>query len=445
VRPGALSPAAASLDDAFAVAMARFGPFEPAPFLAAAVSGGPDSTALALLASAWAESRGGKVVALTVDHRLRPESEAETAEVAATMRARGIEHVTLVRERALAGNLQQAARAERYRLLGEWCRERGCLHLLLGHQAEDQAETLLLRLARGSGVDGLAAMSAELELDDLRVLRPLLGIGRARLLAYLGEQEVSFVEDPSNATKRFARNRVRAALQRPLSPPGRETERGSAPERALAAEGLSVARLLVTARNLGRARAALELGVDALLAECAALDPAGFALVDEARLGKAPAELRLRALARLVTTIGGRAHPPRLERLERAAAALGEARTLAGCGLLPWRGRLLVCREAAACAPPLALAPGVRARWDGRYALELRPDAPPGLRVGTAGRGWPGALPGAVKETLPALFDLEGAVEVPHLGYRRAGSETLLKTFVWRPEIGLTRAGFTVA
>jgi tRNA(Ile)-lysidine synthase len=443
VRPGALSPATASLDDAFAVAMARFGPFEPAPFLAAAVSGGPDSTALALLASTWAEPRGGKVVALTVDHRLRPASEAEAAAVAATMRGRGIEHVTLVRERPLAGNLQQAARAERYRLLGEWCREQGCLHLLLGHQAEDQAETLLLRLARGSGVDGLAAMASQVELGDTRVLRPLLGIGRARLLAYLAENDAPFVDDPSNATARYARNRVRSALARegPLSPPGR----GSNAERVLAAEGLSVARLLVTARNLGRARAALEMEVDALLAECAALDNAGFALVDAPRLIEAPAELRLRALARLVTTIGGRAHPPRLERLERAAAALGEARTLAGCRLLPWRGRLLVCREAAACAAPLALAPGVRVRWDERYSLELRADAPAGLRVGAAGRGWPGALPGAVKETLPGLFDLEGAVEVPHLGYRRAGSETLLKTFVWRPENGLTRAGFTVA
>ena len=139
MRPGALSPATASLDDAFAGAMARFGPFEPAPLLAAAVSGGPDSTALALLSAAWAKPRGGRVVALTVDHRLRPESEAEAAAVAATMRARSIEHETLVRERPLSGNLQEAARAERYRLLGEWCRQRGCLHLLLGHQAEDQA------------------------------------------------------------------------------------------------------------------------------------------------------------------------------------------------------------------------------------------------------------------------------------------------------------------
>ena len=424
MRPGALSPATASLDDAFAGAMARFGPFEPEPLLAAAVSGGPDSTALALLASTWARSHGGRVVALTVDHRLRPESGAEAEAVAATMRALAIEHVTLVRERSLAGNLQQAARAERYRLLGEWCRERGCLHLLLGHQAEDQAETLLLRLARGSGVDGLAAMSAEAELEDVRLLRPLLAIGRTRLLAYLAGQDVSFVEDPSNATPRYARNRVRVAL---------------------GGEGLSVGRLLATARNLGRARAALEGRVDALLAECAALHPSGFALIKEDRLRRAPAELGLRALSRLVTTIGGRAHPPRLERLERAAAALGEPRTLAGCRLLPWRGRLLVCREAAACAAPLALAPGGRVHWDGRYTLQLRIDAPEGVSVGAAGRGWPGALPGAVKETLPALFDLEGAVEVPHLGYRRAGSETLLKTFVWRPENGLTRAGFTVA
>lgn len=165
----------------FARAMAALGPFESAPRLALAVSGGSDSMALALLASAWAEAKGGEATALIVDHGLRRGSAAEAGRVRAWLRARGI-GCRILRWRGAkpAANLQAAARAARYALLTGWCRKAGILHLLLAHQQDDQAETLLLRLGRGSGLDGLAAMAPLASGADLRLLRPLLDFPRAR-------------------------------------------------------------------------------------------------------------------------------------------------------------------------------------------------------------------------------------------------------------------------
>src|SRR5689334_21506590 len=145
----------------FADLMAPLGPFEARSRLAVAVSGGRDSLALALLAAGWCRSVGGEVVGLTVDHRLRPGSGAEARQVGRWLAAAGIAHHILVRRDELAaGSRQAAARAARYALLGDWCRRQGVLHLLVAHQQEDQAETLLLRLGRGSGLEGLAAMPA---------------------------------------------------------------------------------------------------------------------------------------------------------------------------------------------------------------------------------------------------------------------------------------------
>lgn len=144
----------------FAAAMAPLGPFEREPRLAVAVSGGPDSMALLLLAQEWAAARGGRVSALTVDHGLRAELSAEAAQVAQWAGLLGVSHVALtwIGDKPTA-DIQAAAREARYCLLEEWCAASGVFHLLLAHHRDDQAETFLLRLARGSGLDGLAAIA----------------------------------------------------------------------------------------------------------------------------------------------------------------------------------------------------------------------------------------------------------------------------------------------
>jgi tRNA(Ile)-lysidine synthase len=432
----------------FAELMRPFAPFEPQPRLAIAVSGGADSLALALLADAWARDRGGAVTALTVDHRLRPEAAAEAVQVGAWLAARGIAHRCLVWEAPSARRgVQAAARDARYRLLDEWCGRNGVLHLLTAHHRDDQAETLLLRLVRGSGVDGLAGMAPVAERAACRVLRPLLPVPRARLAATLHAAGQEWLEDPSNRDPSYARVRLRhgAAL--------------------LAGEGLTAERLAATATHLARARTALEDAVAMLLARAVTLHPAGFARVDAAVLLAAPAETALRALAATLTTVGGADYPPRFERLERLHRALAEGfaarhtsgggRTLGGCRLLPRRDGLLVCREPAAMAPPVAAAPGASVAWDGRFRLRLPSNAPDGLVLGGLGRDALASLPAlnrrflppAVQASLPVLRDRKGVVSAPHLRYVRKEHEegvAALGTLFFRPTRPLARARFTV-
>ena len=267
--------------------MARLGPFEPSPTVAVAVSGGPDSMALCLLADRWARRQGGSVLALTVDHRLRTGSAEEAATVAAWLADRRIVHRVLPwRGRSAGGSVQAAARTARYGLLEQACGEAGILHLLLAHTLDDQAETVLLRLSRGSGVDGLAAMAGVRETANIRLLRPLLDAGKPRLRATCRQFGQDWIEDPSNSAPQFARGRLR---------------RVSA---ALEQEGLTADRLADTARRASRARSALDGGAAELLGRAAAVYPEGYATLDRARLMDAPEELALRALSRCLIAFG---------------------------------------------------------------------------------------------------------------------------------------------
>jgi tRNA(Ile)-lysidine synthase len=354
----------------FAALMAPFAPFESAPHLAVAVSGGADSMALVLLAARWAAAQGGHVTALTVDHKLRAAAAEEARQVARWLAPRAIAHAILAREAAADGrNIQAAARAARYRLLEGWCAEAGVLHLLLAHHREDQAETLLLRLARGSGLDGLAGMAAVVERPACRLLRPLLTLPRARLCATLEAAGQAFIDDPSNEDMAYARVRLRRMA--PL----------------LAEAGLGPERLAAAAGRLAGARSAVERAVAGLLARSALVHPAGFVALDRGALLAAPREVGLRALAAVVTAVGGALYPPRLERLERLhaalAAGLGGGRTLGGCRILERRGRTLICREPAAvaapAAAPLSATPG-RSRWCLIWAMSGRASMPAGCR-----------------------------------------------------------------
>lgn len=433
----AATPVAAAEFDAL---MTSFAPFERAPRIAVGVSGGADSLALTLLADSWVRPRGGALFAITVDHRLRPRSTAEAAQLGAWLGARRIAHRVLVWDGPRPrGGVQEAARSARYRLLEEWCAGNGVLHLLLAHHRQDQAETLLLRLARGSGLDGLAGMSRIVERASCRILRPLLEIPPARLLATLEAERQPWIEDPSNQDRAFARVRLRQSI--PL----------------LAEEGLTTERLAATAGRLGRARAALEGGVAALLGKAAALHPAGFAQLDVARMAEAPDEVGLRALAAVLAMIGGTEYPPRLMRLERlyhalSTKTLGRGRTLGGCRVLPRRGAVLVCREPAATAPPVAAHPGTLIAWDGRFRLALAASAPSGLQLGALGaaptESAASALPAPVRTTLPALLnERREVVAVPMLGYAKNGYNgpwlAASRTF-FRPTRPLTGSGFTV-
>lgn len=432
----------------FSGLMDRLGPFEPEAHLAVAVSGGADSLALALLLQAWAPARGSRVTALVVDHGLRHDAAAEARETVRVLSEQGLQAQLLrVRGPRPRANVQAWARAARYRLLTDWCARHGVLHLVLGHHMDDQAETLLLRLGRGSGLDGLAGMAPVVELRDVRLLRPLLEVPRAALEATLRARGLTWIEDPSNRDRAHRRVRLRQLND------------------ALAGEGLTAARLAATAAHLARARAALEAAVADLLARAARPDPAGFLWLDPEPLIGAPQEVRLRALARSLMMVGGADYTPRLAslmRLEaRLLAGLRRGATLGGCRILPRKGRLLVVREAAA-ARPVRVEPGQRLHWDGRFDIRLRRPRTGargrGLSLGPLGSaGWTALaglaapagrdrVPAAAGPSIPALFDHRGPLEVPLLGYRRSprGSK-LLHCCGFSPHNTLTSVRFTVA
>jgi tRNA(Ile)-lysidine synthase len=424
-------------------------PFESRPHLAAAVSGGADSMAMALLLDTWVRARRGTLSVLTVDHRLRPESGAEARAVGRTLKAHGIgQRILTWKGDVPAANLQAEARRIRYDLLEDWCARHGVLHLVLAHHREDQAETFLLRLGRGSGLDGLAAMPAIQERAALRLLRPLLPVPKACLQATLRARGIDWIDDPSNRDTRHARVRMRKL----------------APD--LAAEGLDSARLAATARSLGRARAALEETLAAFLLTSVSLRPEGYAILSPSAFAQAPEEIALRGLARVLGVVGGGAYAPRLESLEHLLARLREgvreglprAATLGGCRILPRGGKrphILVARERRGL-PVLPLASGRTLRWDGRFDLTLsRKSSSSELKVGPLGahriaadspiRTLAGAIPAAATAGLPAVSDAKGLLVVPQLAYQRPGTNALsVVKCRFAPQNSLSPATFTV-
>ncbi|MEJ8574089.1 tRNA lysidine(34) synthetase TilS [Microbaculum marinum] len=352
-------------------------PLAAAAGIGLAVSGGADSLALMRLAADWRHRLHPRLpmMVFTVDHALRPEAAAEAAQVAEWARAAGLEHATLVWEGAKPrADIAAAAREARYRLLVEACAAHGLSHLVTAHHRDDQAETLLMRLARGSGVDGLAAMPEASDWRGVVHLRPFLGTAKARLGATLARFGQTWIEDPSNRDDRFARSRIRALM----------------PD--LAKEGLASQRLAETARRMRRARAALESAAADLHRAVVREDPAGFCRIDREAWSSAPEELGLRVLARLLMGIGGTDYPPRLERLERLYGDLTceteapAAATLNGCRVVRSPETVLVLREAGRVGLPvvsLDAAPGVV--WDRRFRIDRAGAPAKGLTVRALG------------------------------------------------------------
>ena len=315
-RPSALRERANVRPDLAALIAAALGrPVAPDERIAVATSGGPDSLALLSLAAA---AFPGRVTALTVDHRLRLAAAAEAASVAAQCAARGLPHVTLVRDGAdFASNVQARARAARYALMGDWCAAHGHGLLLTAHHADDQAETLLMRLNRASGSDGLAAIRpARLLQAGVMLVRPLLASRKADLAAIAADDGWHVVDDPSNHDLRHDRTAMRALLS--------------------ATPALDVAALAASAAHLAADAGALAWAAD--LAWAGRVREADGALLVDA--GGLPAALVQRLLARAVETLAGR--PVRGGDIARLAARLGEGAsgTLAGIVARPgtiWR------------------------------------------------------------------------------------------------------------
>ncbi len=274
-------------------------PLRDEPALLLAVSGGPDSTALLLMA---AEGAGPKLFAATVDHGLRPESAAEAAAVGRLCARLGVPHATLRWEgEKPRARLQERAREARYNLLGAEARRVGARVIVTAHHLDDQAETVLFRLARGSGLAGLAGMAARTRRADIEIARPLLAIPKGELVAYCVARDVAYADDPANKDPRFARPRLRGLAA------------------TLAAEGLDAKALARLARRAARVETALARQTEAAearlrLIETGRCDARALAAEPEEivrrlltlGLGPAPFEAMERIASELVAAIAER-------------------------------------------------------------------------------------------------------------------------------------------
>ncbi|MFT4012343.1 MAG: tRNA lysidine(34) synthetase TilS [Paracoccus sp. (in: a-proteobacteria)] len=366
------------------------------PRLGIALSGGGDSMALMHLAHDWG---GARLFAATVDHGLRPESAAEAQAAASSAAALGIPHRTLCwRHGEVAGNVMAAARQARLDLLSAWGWEMGLSAVVLGHTLDDQAETVLMRLGRGAGVDGLSGMAERREAVGMVWLRPLLGVSRAELRDWLRGRGIGWTDDPSNRNPDFDRIRIRQGL-------------GDL--------GLGAAQLAQSAQNLAMAREALQQ-MAAQAAEGAEARH-GSLLLPLPPWRAAPAEIRRRLLVAGLRWVTGAAYPPRrapvLAAIERLMA--GGRVTLDGV-IAEIRGdRLALLREPAAAARGAAVPARDEILWDNRWLLAgLRPSEQVRALGHDALRDLPWRESGLTRDeaaALPGIWSGAGLVAAPVL------------------------------
>jgi tRNA(Ile)-lysidine synthase len=399
-----------------------------------AVSGGSDSMALMVLVARWiasGQAPGGlSVDVATVDHGLRSASGQEAEWVAVRAQALGFTHTTLVWGGDKPGTgIQERAREARYALLAAHAgrvsgADQGApVAVVTAHTADDQAETLLMRLGRGSGLDGLAGMAPSRPLlpdGSVRLLRPLLGLSKAQLAGMLKAAGGTWIDDPSNERTDFERVRIRSA------------------EEHLAALGLSNDKLSLSASRLQRARDALEHLTATKLASLVDVHGGAYASLDRAEWRKEPTELRVRLLARLLAAFGGDAKPAQLSQVEALEAVLAGdkaiAQTLGGCIVSQGLTTLRLYREPGRSKlPALLLAPGDEVLWDWRFrikygvedASETEEDTlgavsvrPLGLAAYATLRGElapKDRLPARAADGLPAIWSGDRLIAVPSL------------------------------
>ncbi|QHM91534.2 tRNA lysidine(34) synthetase TilS [Acetobacter pasteurianus] len=397
----------------FAQCMAQLGPFFPDqsdyPPIAMAVSGGGDSLCLAWLASFWRKN----LLALVVDHGLRPESGQEAQQTIARLRAMNIPAQLLVLTDLKKGSaMAHRAREARYARLIAACQEYGCTDLLLGHQADDLAETVWMRQNSSSGSEGLAGMGWITVRPDIRLIRPLLGFSRAALRNTLRQAHLEWVDDPSNQDQRAERVRLRFLLQ----------------------ENDQRAHFWKLSMQSGQLRMRKERERAVQLAQHVVMCPEGWVALG-------PELPDVDVLAALIRSIGGAEYPPAQSAVVRLKDMATEA-TLAGTRLIRHAQKWVLMREAAAMAPAQQAENGTV--WDNRFVLCLPASVSKvGLMVAAAGYGLARKIRNGQQArfcaVLPALWRAGKRVAVPHLGWVAEDELDLLGAeFIFRPAVSVT-------
>ena len=382
----------------------RLQPYGAEAHLALAVSGGGDSMGLlALAAQAQTYDHAPRFSVLSVDHKLRPEAAAEVAQVAQICRDLGLAHVILSADKSLPEHdIQQQARQLRYRLMAGWCAEHGAQAVVLAHHRDDQAETVLMRMARGSGVQGLGGMAPRQKIHTdagpLTLLRPFLRDSGAALKQLAIEAGLPIIHDPSNDDTSFERVRWRRLLPK------------------LEAEGLGAARLAEMADTMRGAQAALDAKLTLWLDAYAAWHDYGVLCLPRPLFGALPVAQQQRLLGRFVQYFGHHPHPLKRKKTAHVLALIAArphgAAVLGGVHVRWRQATVFMGRETAACPTALPLN-AVKGVWDRRFALnDIRADDVHVAALGQAGvqelrhRGvvFDARLPAAYFAALPGIF-----------------------------------------
>ncbi len=390
------------IPDIVAQVRAQFHAALPAK-LGIAVSGGGDSTALMHILANCFEPGQVELSVATVDHGLRAGSADEARDVAAQAGSLGIAHQTLRWEGwDGTGNLQDQARRARYRLLSEWAKSESIAVIALGHTADDQAETVIMRLIRAAGVTGLSGMPVRRTLHGVTIFRPLLGTTRDDLRDFLRLNKISWVDDPSNDDERFDRIKVRRALE------------------VLAPLGLTSQALSQVAQNMTQAREALDW-YSFLAARDLVTIVGGDVVLCLRKFRTLPDEVARRLFMQALMWISGSEYPPRRTPLVDAVnkVRLGEPTTLSGCRVVRQAHSIWICREYNAVRRKHVACGEV---WDGRWQLsggdgagcEVRPLGQRGLRMAP---GWRDTgRPNAALTASPSVWRGDDLVAAPLAG-----------------------------
>lgn len=430
-------------DSEFAAVML---PFQDRTPIAVAVSGGADSMALLYLLHRWSLVNKVALNALTVDHKLRSGSTAEAKQVGSWCAEMGVAHEILTwSDEKPTRRIQEVARRERYALLQNWCTRMGVAHLFVGHNRNDQAETFLLRMSRGSGPEGLSGMPLVNQRDMISVIRPLLNIERLRLEMTLRLAGRGWIDDPGNADDRFARVRVRHKVE------------------LLEGHGISVAAVAKTARICGKWRQKRECDMSAVASRSVTLYPEGFADIDRQELTKADYDTVLAVVSALLKLIGGRDFAPKRSRQAPLCRALVDPSknfvcTLGNCFIAAEGNRIRLWREFGTISDEASLDGPSPVVWDGRFLVYFDPSkAPNEAFIGALGRaGWEeiagdvGAkfrrIPGPVRYGFPAIWREKVILQVWHLDYRsKVLCDNIVENAVFRVRTPILERPFWVA
>lgn len=401
--------------------------------IAVAISGGADSIFLCLSLVKWASLKGIKIVGLTVDHMLRPESTAEANTVHAWLTQENIEHHILTWHKdSFPSNIQDSARIARYELLLNWCKANGVNCLALGHSLDDQYETVLQRLSHHSGPLGLSSIAMTRQLDDTLLIRPLLPVCRADIIEALQGFEKKWIEDPSNKNTDYTRILIRSRKQ--------EYSRYH----------LTSARISSFQNTMQNFRQTMEKTCKKFTAKHVQIFSQGYCLVERSALLEESDELICYLISVYLQELSGNKYPPSADKVNHILTKIkdGVAHTSHGCRILCVKNQILICRELAAIPQKTKLNEQNTLKWDNRFEFQstvhthsLPSHCCAGMTWGKGkvhplsnendiiiqplGKNWLDfkeneilkSLPSAVKPTLPSIWQKERLLNIPHLDY----------------------------